>query len=111
MTRILKLNSEEIKSLIAEKFEVPAHNIVLDMNLMKRDIVATINLKEEKIEETASTYWEYWGGLAGNHDKRIDDAKCSNCGFKHPTVRGGNAPDQLYKFCPRCGRRMGRKEV
>lgn len=111
MTKFVKIYSEEIKAIIAEKFEVPIRNIILDMDLMKCDIMATITLKEEKIKETTSTYWEYWGGWAGNHDKRIDDAKCSNCGFKHPTVRGSNAPDLLYKVCPECGRRMGRKEI
>lgn len=74
-------------------------------------IQALVMEGEKKIEEKPQAYWEYWGGWAGNHDKRIDDAKCSNCGFKHPTVRGGNAPDQLYKLCPHCGRHMGHKEV
>lgn len=54
-------------------------------------------------------YWEYWGDWDKKHVKRIDNATCSKCGYKHPAVYGSNAPDQLCKVCPGCGRRMGRK--
>ena len=31
--------------------------------------------------------WIYWEGWCGNHDMRIEDAVCSECGYKHPVVR------------------------
>ncbi len=48
--------------------------------------------------------WIIWGGWKGNHDRRIDDAKCSNCGFIHPTVY--NSIDNLNRYCPLCNSEM-----
>ena len=53
-------------------------------------------------EETG--YWKYWAGWKGNHDKRIEGATCSNCGFVHPTVYGSLS--ELYDFCPKCKAQM-----
>ena len=53
--------------------------------------------------------WIVWKGWIGNHDRRIDDAKCSNCGFAHPTVF--LTLDKLGKYCPSCGRKMTVKEI
>ena len=63
---------------------------------------------ESELAEEATARWEYWSGWSGNHDKRIEDAQCSNCGFKHSTVRGkgANTPDLLADRCPRCRRLM-----
>lgn len=30
--------------------------------------------------------WKTWGGWAGNHDKRIEEATCTKCGYEHLTV-------------------------
>ena len=110
MERYIHLNVTDIVQIVADTFEVSANDVTFSVTNPE----FSIDVKEA-IEELPSNkpqaYWEYWGGWAGNHDKRIDDATCSNCGFKHPTVRGGNAPDQLEKRCPRCGKRMGYKEV
>ena len=52
--------------------------------------------------------WQFWSGWVGNHDQRIEDAVCSECGYKHATVRrsaGDTAQDVLNKLsatCPRC---------
>lgn len=65
--------------------------------------------------ENKHAHWEYWSGWAGNHDQRIEAATCSNCGYKHPTVRldyvdgkfiKGYVPDKLAKECPKCGAKM-----
>jgi len=48
--------------------------------------------------------WLFWEGWVGNHDKRIDDAECSNCSFKHPTVY--KSLNNLSKVCPSCGSKM-----
>lgn len=48
--------------------------------------------------------WIYWDGWCGNHDKRIDDAVCSKCGYKHPIVKG--SPQFLSNYCPNCGSKM-----
>jgi predicted Zn-ribbon and HTH transcriptional regulator len=69
---------------------------------------------EPKTEDNHA-HWEYWSGWAGNHDQRIEDATCSNCGYKHPTVRldyvdgkfiKGYVPDKLAKECPNCRAKM-----
>ena len=61
-------------------------------------------------------FWEYWSGWVGNHDQRIEDATCSNCGYVHPTVRldfdkGENfrncfVPAKLPSICPNCEFKM-----
>lgn len=56
--------------------------------------------------------WVYWEGWIGNHDQRIDDATCKDCGYKHPTVRWrkgderNSTPDKLANYCPNCGLEM-----
>lgn len=55
--------------------------------------------------------WIYWDGWSGNHDKRLEDATCSICGYKHPPIygKGDDAPKYLSKFCPGCGNKMHKK--
>ena len=56
--------------------------------------------------------WIYWDGWLGNHDQRIDDAKCSECGYRHPTVRRekgehyGSTINKLARQCPCCKAEM-----
>lgn len=50
----------------------------------------------EKRKPKAS--WVVWPGWSGNHDRRIEDAKCSNCGYEHPKVYGRT----LSTICPSC---------
>lgn len=110
MERRIHLDAEDIAKIIADVFKVSVNDVTFSVT----ETPFTIDVKEtvEALPiDMPQAYWEYWGGWAGNHDKRIEDAKCSNCGFQHPTVRGGNAPDQLYKICPICGLRMGHREV
>lgn len=72
-------------------------------NIIKREIVASpgVSIKHG--------HWIYWDGWCGNHDRRIDDAVCSECGYKHPTVRYENGdyhnfvPFKLADKCPVCG--------
>lgn len=109
MKKILKLDVEDIEKIIAEKFGVPELDVKVEFDALSMNAYIVVHWNEEDIEEKPQAYWEYWGGWRGNHDKRIDDAKCSSCGFEHPTVRGGNAPNQLYKICPMCGKRMGHR--
>lgn len=110
VTQVLKLSCNDIIAVLSERFEVPKLDITLKLDYREDKIEAFVTFQDEVIEEKPQAYWEYWAGWVGNHDKRIDDATCSKCGFKHPTVRGYDAPDQLYKFCPSCGRRMGKRE-
>ncbi|MDY5509495.1 hypothetical protein [Dysosmobacter sp.] len=59
-------------------------------------------------------HWEYWEGWRGNHDRRIDGATCSVCGYEHPTVYDVEDPRKsLAPLCPVCGTRMDerKKEV
>lgn len=49
--------------------------------------------------------WIIWSGWSGNHDQRIDDAKCSGCGYVHPTVYG--SVKKLSAICPGCKSKMG----
>lgn len=48
--------------------------------------------------------WIYWDGWKSNHDRRIEDAVCSQCGYKHPTVYG--SLDKLAQICPWCKSQM-----
>jgi predicted Zn-ribbon and HTH transcriptional regulator len=64
------------------------------------------NTTEQVNEKTA--HWIVWGGWRGNHDQRIEDAKCSNCGFEHPTVYG--SLKLLNSHCPRCNSKMSVSE-
>lgn len=111
MEKILKLDAEDIQRIIAERFGVPELDVMVVCDTLDTAAHIVIRLHEDDIEQKPQAYWEYWGGWRGNHDKRIEGATCTNCGFKHPTVRGGNALDQLYKVCPGCGLRMGKREV
>jgi hypothetical protein len=72
------------------------------------------NCQEEHVKRG---HWLYWEGWCGNHDMRIEDAVCSECGYEHPTVRweygdpkGNAAYDTiLHKLsgeCPKCGALM-----
>lgn len=59
------------------------------------------------VAEVKHGKWVYWPGWVGNHDKRIDGATCSICGFKHPTVLHVRTPkESLYKNCPECRAKM-----
>lgn len=71
-----------------------------DMELI--DIVNIIN------KEHIDAFWEVWGGWSGNHDRRIENAKCSSCGYTHHTVYGSLS--NLAVHCPYCGARMGTHE-
>ena len=70
--------------------------------------------KSAKQAEPAKAKWQFWEGWMSNHDMRIDDATCSNCGYKHHTVRRtpySNESEQdvlnkLGNFCPNCGKPM-----
>lgn len=62
--------------------------------------------------------WIYWEGWCGNHDMRIEDAVCSECGYKHPVVRWERGDsiskkdayeivlNKLSDECPLCGALM-----
>jgi hypothetical protein len=60
--------------------------------------------KTDTVKENGIAMWEYWSGWSGNHDRRIEDATCSNCEFVHKTVYG--SPDELASECPSCKRKM-----
>lgn len=84
------------KGLFDEGFNVPK----LIKWLESQDFVdiPTVPAEEKQGE------WVYWGGWCGNHDKRIEDATCSNCGYRHPTVKG--SPELLGDYCPCCKSKM-----
>ena len=69
-----------------------------------------LNISEDELEEDQvvpqkkEAHWIVWGGWAGNHDQRIEDAQCSKCGYKHYTVYGSLS--KLNAVCPKCGSSM-----
>lgn len=67
-------------------------------------------VKPSQADTELSGHWIYWDGWCGNHDRRIDDATCSVCGYKHPTVRATKEEWDTRKFlsdtCPGCGAKM-----
>jgi hypothetical protein len=73
--------------------------IIKLISLILRHKSETIIPKEECEAE-----WKYWDGWSGNHDKRIEDATCSKCGYKHSAVKG--SPNLLQDYCPCCKSKM-----
>ena len=81
-------------------------------NIIKSEIVASpgVSIKHG--------HWIYWDGWCGNHDRRIEDAVCSECGYKHPVVRWERGDsiskknayeivlNKLADKCPGCGVEM-----
>lgn len=69
---------------------------------------------QTKLVNQKQARWQFWEGWMSNHDMRIDNAICSNCGYIHFTVRrtpGSKETEQdvlnkLSNFCPNCGKRM-----
>lgn len=64
--------------------------------------------KPDPYNDTKHGQWIYWDGWKGNSGQRIDDATCSECGYKHPTVwrnqgeEYNSTPDKLADVCPSC---------
>lgn len=56
-----------------------------------------------------TAYWKVWDGWRGNHDQRIEDATCSNCGYMHPETVYGSL-SKLPKYCAGCRSEMSTKE-
>ena len=67
-----------------------------------------IQNKINKVDNVKHGHWIYWDGWKGNSSQRIDDATCSECGYKHPTVwrnqgeEYNSTPDKLADYCPSC---------
>lgn len=49
-------------------------------------------------------FWKIWPGWEGNHDHRIENAKCSQCGYEHSTIF--YSEQQLPSICQACGSNM-----
>lgn len=80
----------------------------IDVDDFKKFFIRTFMGKTEREDVEYDAEWKYWEGWCGNHDKRIDDATCSKCGYKHPTIRFGS-PDLLQDYCPSCKSKMKKK--
>lgn len=59
-----------------------------------------VQQEDSTTNEQKQAYWLIWAGWTGNHDQRIEDATCTNCGYKHPTVH--RSTSNLGKFCGSC---------
>lgn len=104
-----KLAIEACRSLYADnltEYNEKIFNIKLDIN----KILFSIDMSphETKVKEELQAAWKMWAGWKGNHDQRIEDATCTNCGFKHATV---HSLERLAKTCPGCKAAMTTKEV
>ena len=78
-----------------------------EIKTIRKDIDSTVVEQTGQAEEYEAE-WKYWDGWCSNHDKRIDDATCSKCGYKHSTIRYGS-PDLLQDYCPSCKSKMKKK--
>lgn len=83
----------------------------MEVDTSKRVLEAKIYFENQKYGDADKAYWDYMSGWINNQGKCIEDATCSNCGFKHPIVRGENAPDKLSETCPKCGCLMEKREL
>lgn len=81
---------------------LPENIKFVDGSMMFNERVWLPEVNKESSENIAQ--WLFWSGWAGNHDRRIEDATCSNCGFHHPTVYGSK--DLLMRVCPACKFKM-----
>jgi len=70
-----------------------------------KDITDQAQNKLKAAEKSERANWIVWAGWKGNHNQRIDNAKCSKCGLIHPTVKGSLS--KLSPICPNCGSTMG----
>ena len=90
--------------LLKEDYEHPNKEKILELMGQAKCLIDVMAVKE-KMKDDDTAEWIYWEGWVGNHDKRIDDAKCSSCGYIHHTVyRVG--PIGLSDTCPICGKIM-----
>ena len=59
---------------------------VLIKEYNERYLDSQFKVKPTEQPEPTKARWLFWEGWISNHDKRIEDATCSNCGYKHFTV-------------------------
>lgn len=92
------------RSIERDIFEIVESNYGNKFDLSKSicEYISNLGIEQQTNQKTA--FWDFWLGWGGNHDQRIDDAKCSSCGWKHPTVY--RSTDNLQKTCPSCGSKM-----
>lgn len=85
-------------------YDAYVKEIEVDLKEWKEEIQNKIN----QISNVKYGRWIYWDGWKGNSGQRIDDATCSECGYKHPTVwrnqgeEYNSTPDKLADICPSC---------
>ncbi len=110
MEKILQFTENDIKQIIAERFNIDPDSIIFIYYSNPNSVNAQIREKTElnEFQQKEDAKWRVWAGWRGNHDKRIEDAICSNCGYTNPTVYG---IESLPKVCPFCKRKMGIEEV
>ena len=91
------------------------HYYTCNVNKLKAAIESIYNGEIESKQEKCGK-WVDWEGWRGNHDMRIEDATCSECGYKHPTVRfekGDTSTksvlNKLADKCPKCGLNMDKE--
>ena len=103
------INKDELTTILAKYFNITTNDIEVHISVDGSIPRVDINTdKELNVAISSPKYeakWEYWAGWSGNHDKRIDDATCSKCGYKHGTIRHKN-PSYLPDVCPRCHSKM-----
>ena len=103
------IDKDELTKILAKHFNINLNDIeVCIFNDGVTPCVDIITDKELNITAYSPKYqakWEYWAGWGGNHDRRIEDATCSKCGYKHETIRHKN-PSYLSDVCPRCKSKM-----
>ena len=113
-TGILMVDFDELHKFIEKRLGRPVFTHELADELVCKEIEKAVKedfLKLCEETEQAGAYeaeWQYWSGWSGNHDKRIEDATCSKCGYMHPTIRFGS-PDLLQDYCPSCKSRMKKR--
>ena len=81
------------------------NNLQLEVSLLIGELKRYGCRRNEKAKHAR---WIYWEGWVGNSAQRIDDATCSECGYKHPTVywkkgeQYDSTPNKLASICPNC---------
>ena len=103
------LNISKIGKLIDIKYIAnnSCYSAMIIYEVKDKSITNTDTLDNKLITSTKAE-WITWAGWIGNHDERIEDSKCSLCGYIHPKVF--KSTTNLSQICLSCKSIMSVRE-
>lgn len=98
-----------ISSLSKEDAYKIGYNQAIDEIISHFKLFSYVNLSDFQETKPLQSNWQIWAGWRGNHDSRIEDAECKNCGFV--AKQKYYSLSELPKECPSCHSVMNVKEI